>query len=88
MASISKRVPHQYQDTVRRKGFPTQTATFETKGKAEAWATDVEARMARNIFVCLSVADSTTLGEALARYEREFTVNKNHWVENTAESNW
>jgi integrase len=76
MASISKRGPHQYQATVRRKGFPTQTATFETKGKAEAWATDVEARMARNIFVCLNEAESTTLGEALTRYEREFTVNK------------
>lgn len=36
MASITSRGQHQYQAQIRRKGYPTQTRTFETKAAAKA----------------------------------------------------
>ena len=41
MATITKRGPYQYQALVRRKGYPQQTRTFETRGEASAWARGV-----------------------------------------------
>lgn len=37
MATIVNRGPHQFQAQVRRKGYPTQTKTFETSAEAKAW---------------------------------------------------
>ncbi|AXK37992.1 site-specific integrase [Crenobacter cavernae] len=76
MATINHRGPHQYQVTIRRKGFPTQTKTFETKREAQAWANTIESEMARGVFVDRSEAERTTLGEALQRYAREVTPRK------------
>ncbi|WP_345797615.1 site-specific integrase [Castellaniella sp. MT123] len=73
MASITKRGSYQYQATIRRSGYPTQTKTFETKREAEAWSATVESKMARKVFVDLSEAERTTFGEVLKRYEREVT---------------
>lgn len=45
MATITKRGDYQYQAKVRRKGFPTQTKTFERKRDAQDWATIIESEM-------------------------------------------
>jgi integrase len=79
MASITKRGPYQFQAQIRRKGYPTQQRTFETKREAEAWATTIESEMHRGIFVDRSEAERTTFGEALARYAREVTPDKRGW---------
>jgi len=50
MASINKRGPYQYQALVRRKGYPSQTKTFESRAEAEAWARGVEAKMHEGSF--------------------------------------
>ncbi|GAB2903826.1 site-specific integrase [Microvirgula curvata] len=76
MATITHRGPHQYQVTIRRKGFPAQIRTFETKREAQVWANTIESEMARGIFVDRSEAERTTLGEALQRYAREVTPRK------------
>ncbi|MDD5390632.1 MAG: site-specific integrase [Gallionellaceae bacterium] len=76
MASIIKRGPYQFQATVRRKGYATQTRTFETKRAAEAWAMDTEAKMLSSRFVDGRLARSTTLEACLARYLEEATPNK------------
>lgn len=77
MASITKRGPYQYQAQIlRRKGYPNQQRTFETKREAEAWATAIESEMHRGVFVDRSEAERTTFGEALDRYAREVTAGK------------
>lgn len=82
MASIQKRGPYQWQAIIRRKGHPTQTKTFETKAKAEAWVSVVESEMVRNVFVDRSELESTTLGDLLTRYGKEVSVkNKSHRTE-------
>ena len=56
---------------IRRKGWPEQSRTFDTKADAERWARAVEGEMDRGIFVSRKEAESTTLGEALERYGKE-----------------
>lgn len=79
MAQIVKRGPHQYLVRVRRKGFPAQSKTFETKADAELWAATIESEMGRGVFVSMKEAESTTLAEALKRYLKEVTPNKKGW---------
>lgn len=79
MASISKRGPYQYQAQVRRKGYPVQTRTFESKRDAEAWVATVESEMHRGVFLDRSEAERTTLGEILERYRTEITPEKRGW---------
>ncbi|WP_459199281.1 site-specific integrase [Ralstonia pseudosolanacearum] len=76
MASITKRGPLQYQAQIRRKGYPTQTRTFETKDEAQKWATNAEAEMNHRTFVDRSELERTTFGELLDRYAREETPKK------------
>lgn len=76
MASIERRGNRQWRAKVRRKGYPEQTRTFDTKAQAEAWARVVESEMDRGIFVDRTEAERTTLHEALERYLREVTPHK------------
>lgn len=76
MASFQKRGPYQWQATIRRKGYPTQSQTFETKAQANAWASVIESEMARNVFVDRSELERTTLGDLLTRYGKETSVKK------------
>lgn len=76
MASFQKRGPYQWQATIRRKGHPVQSKTFETKAQAEAWAAVIESEMVRNVFVDRSELERTTLGDLLTRYGREISVKK------------
>ncbi|MES9995629.1 tyrosine-type recombinase/integrase [Desulfovibrio aminophilus] len=72
MASIRKRGPRQWEVRIRKKGYPVQSKTFETKVTADAWARMVESEMDRGIFVSREEAESTTLKSALDRYIREY----------------
>ncbi len=65
-----------WQAHVRRRGYPAQVHTFDTKAEAEAWASVIESEIARGVFVSRAEAESTTLAEALDRYEREVTPKK------------
>jgi len=76
MASIRKRGPYQWEARIRRKGWPLQCKTFETKRDAEGWANEIESEMGRGVFTCRKEAESTTLGEALDRYAREISMHK------------
>lgn len=71
MATISKRGTGQWQVKIRRKGWPIQSGTFNTKGDAEAWAREIESEMDRGVFVSRKEAESTTLREALERFRKE-----------------
>ena len=76
MATITKRGDLQWQVKVRRRGFPSQSRTFDTKAQAEAWERMVEGEMDRGVFVDRSEYEKTTFLEALDRYEREVAVLK------------
>lgn len=76
MATFRKRGNHQWQAEVRRKGWPYQTRTFETKAAAEQWARDIESGMDKGTFVSRTEAESTTLKECLVRYAQEVTPHK------------
>jgi len=79
MATITNRGPHQHQAQVRRKGYPTQTRTFESKRDAEDWAKKIETEMRQRTFVDRSEADRTSFGELLERYLQEITPDKRGW---------
>lgn len=76
MATFRKRGPHQWQAQVRKKGYPLQTKSFETRAAAQAWARAVEVDMDRGSFVSRAEADSTTLKQVLERYRDEITPLK------------
>ena len=86
MADIRKRGPYQWQVRIRKKGYPSQTRTFDTKAEAEVWATTVESEMARGIFVSRKEAENTTLSEAIDRYIAEVipTKKQHHREKNRA----
>lgn len=77
MASFEKREKGHYRVKIRRRGYPTQTATFETKAQAQRWAREIENKMdSRNFVAITKEAERTTLCEALERYQREKTSKK------------
>ena len=61
---------------IRRRGYPTETRTFETKAAAERYAREIESEMDRGVFVSRTEAENTTLSELLNRYLREVTAGK------------
>ena len=65
-----------WQVKIRRKGWPPQSATFDTKVQAEAWSRQVEGEMDRGVFVSRAESENTTLSEALTRYLAEVTPTK------------
>lgn len=73
MAQVTKRGDYQWMARIRRKGFPTQTKTFETKVDAELWAATVESEIGRGVFVSRTAAEKTTLKELITRYVDEVT---------------
>ena len=84
MAQIEKRGTLQWRVRVRRKGYPQQTSTHETRAKAEEWGRAIEGEMDRGTFVSRVESESTLLGEALERYMREVTPLKKGKVRETA----
>lgn len=76
MATYRKRGPHQWEAQIRRRGFPAQSKTLNTKAEAEAWAQMIESEMSRGVWLSRSEAEATTLYDALERYEREITPGK------------
>jgi integrase len=76
MATIQKRGPYQWRAMIRRKGYPTQSRTFEIKADAEAWARSIENEMDRGVFVSRAEAESTTVTECLEHYLKEVTPRK------------
>ena len=75
MASFQKR-SGSWRAIVKRKGYPIQTRTFDTKAEAEAWAAGIEFEMAHGVFASRAEAENTTLAEALERYAREVLPGK------------
>ena len=65
-----------WQAHVRRRGYPAQARTFDTKAEAEAWAATIESEIARGVFVSRTEAEATSLAEGLERYQSEIVPTK------------
>ena len=76
MATFRKRGPYQWEAQIRKRGYPAQSKTFNTKAEAEAWAKMIESEMARGVWLSRGEAESTTLREALKRYQSEIVPHK------------
>lgn len=76
MATFRKRGEYSWEAQIRRKGSPTLTKTFTYRQDAEVWARMVESEIERGLFISRSTAESTTLKDALDRYEKEITSTK------------
>ncbi|MNJ49473.1 Tyrosine recombinase XerD [compost metagenome] len=76
MATFEQRPNGAWRTKIRRKGYPTLSATFDTKAEAQRWAAEIEGDMSRARFVDMREAESTTLSEALDRYSREVSSAK------------
>ena len=61
---------------IRRRGYPAESRTFETKAAAERYARGIESEMDNGTFVSRAEAESTTLAELLERYLAEVTAAK------------
>lgn len=75
MAYIRKR-GKKWQAEIDRAGQKTQTGTFSTKAETLRWVRLIEGEMDRGIFVSRKEAESTTLHDALGRYEKEVSILK------------
>ncbi|MDA8420527.1 MAG: site-specific integrase [Pseudomonadota bacterium] len=75
MATIERRGKLQYRAKVRR-GKHVQSKTFESRKAAEEWAVETERAIRDDTMSGRQEAESTTLKEALGRYEREVTPHK------------
>lgn len=75
MATFRKR-SDRWHCQVRKKSYEPQTKSFRTRAEADRWARLVESEMDGGGFVSRKEAESTTLLEALNRYEREVTSRK------------
>lgn len=70
MATIKKR-GNTWQAKIRRKGYPKQTATFDTKREAEQWSREIETQIDRGQFLERTTALRTILRDLLQRYAHE-----------------
>ena len=94
MATIERRKTRNgqsiYRVKVRRKGYPTQTASFPTKKEAEDWAIDREGdvRKARYFGMTAPTIPATqhTLAEAIDRYAVEVLSRKRSKTQKTQAS--
>lgn len=73
MAVFDKRGDYQWRARVRRKGYPAQTKTFDTKAEAEAWARGIEGDMDRSAFVDRSLSERETLQDVIKVHLKKIT---------------
>jgi hypothetical protein len=76
MAQITRRGDLQWRARVRRKGYPNLSKTFDTKEEAKAWAGELEKEIRGGRYVSRAAAETTTLHDALGRYETEISADK------------
>ena len=84
MATFRKRGAHQWQAQIRKKGYPLQSKTFDTRAAAQTWARQVEVDMDKDVFVSRVEAETLTLGDLLERYVEEVTPLKRGAVSEAA----
>jgi integrase len=75
MASVIK-IDGKWRAQVRRKGFQTETKTFDTKAQANAWAARIEADMLAMRHQDRRILANKTLADLIDRYTEEIGAVK------------
>jgi len=65
-----------YTTTVRIKGFPTLTRTFDIKGEARKWAADTETKMRAGRYQDTRPAEHLLFVDVLNRYLEQVSTTK------------
>ncbi len=76
MATIVRTPAKTWKAVVRRKGWPTASKAFRTKGDAEDWARRTEDEMVRGLYIERSPSERMLLAEAMRRYLAEVSPTK------------
>jgi integrase len=71
MATIRKRGNYSWEVQVRRRGYPSQTKTFDTRREAEAWGRMTEREMDSGSFLSRTAAERTTISDIVKKYREE-----------------
>ncbi|WP_306480809.1 site-specific integrase [Limnobacter sp.] len=72
MATIRKRGFGQWQVQVRRVGFETESATFESKIEAQEWASQIESAMVRGVHAARKVAERMKLSDLVGKFKESY----------------
>lgn len=81
MATFRKRGEYQWQVQIRRKGYPLQSKTFETRPAAERWARAIERELDEGIYIPRSEAEKTKLNDLIERYRVQVLPSKRgNWI--------
>jgi hypothetical protein len=75
MASIRQRAG-KWQARVRRKGYPDEVASFDTKTDAQTWARSIESAMDQGAYQSTQSAKDILFADVLRRYMHEVTPLK------------
>jgi hypothetical protein len=65
-----------YRARIRRKGYPTQTGTFLTRGEAKKWITITEGAIFEKRHFPVKESTKRTLGDIINRYISEILPQK------------
>jgi integrase len=79
MASFYKRGAYQWEASVRRKGYPMERKTFESRRDAEDWAREVERAMRLGQYVPLGKSERAIFGDLVDRYAKEISPAKKNY---------
>jgi integrase len=75
MAYVRQVASGLWQVSVRRKGHPAQSKTFDTKTDADEWGRGVETDIKRGVFQSTTEAERMTLAELIKKFKKEFAPN-------------
>jgi integrase len=76
MATFYQRGPYQWEASVRRKGFPEERKTLESKKEAQDWAREIERAMRLGQYVPMGKSEKAIFGDLIDRYAREISPSK------------
>lgn len=76
MANLTLRESGKWQAKIRRKGWPDQSKTFQTREAAQQWARATEREMDIGAFINRNDAEKTTFADAANRYITEVLPGK------------
>lgn len=76
MATIRRRGEYQWEAQIRKKGYPPQSRTFDTRKDAEKWARAIERDMDTQRFMPRSAAEGTTFAYLASMYDQDTISEK------------
>ena len=88
MATIRQQKNGRWQAIIRKKGHTPISKTFIKEEDAQKWARGAEVDIERHVFVDTKEAATTTLAEALDRYDEVAKKNKGYKMEKSRIRAW